>query len=137
MSNQHTGSDLTQERLNGSLIDAADGHPQDALDLLEAGADPNGYPLIMAIQCSSPSIVQAMLSHGADPNAPYLETTPLIHAVRCCDLEIVSLLLAAGADPNGEDSQGATPIQIVPSRKGTSPAQISAVRGALIDAGAR
>ena len=137
MSSPSWCSNLTQEQLNSSLIDAADGRPQDAFDLLHAGADPNGYPFIMAIQCPAPSIVKAMLAHGADPNAPYLDTTPLIRAVQRCHLEMVSLLLAAGADPNGRNSHGATPMQIEEFRKGASQAHISAIRDALVAAGAK
>jgi len=132
-------SNLSQEVLNGSLIDAANcGDLQDALDLLQAGANPNGYPLIMAIQSPAPMIVKAMLSHGADPNLPYQDTTPLIHAVRRCDLETVLVLLSAGANPNGGNSQGVSPLQSLsgPLRTGVSSAQVAAIREALVAAGA-
>jgi ankyrin repeat protein len=137
MSNPSWCSKLSQEQLNSSLIDAADGRPQDAFDLLAAGADPTGYPFIMAIQCPAPSIVKAMLARGADPNLPYLDTTPLIRAVQRCDLEMVVLLLAAGADPHGLNSQGVSPMQMLsrPLRTGVSPDQIAAVRDALVAAG--
>jgi ankyrin repeat protein len=131
-------SNLSQEQLNSSLIDAADGRPQEALDLLEAGADPNGYPLIMAIQSPAPSVVKAMLEHGVDPNLPYLETTPLIHAVQRCDLQMVTLLLGGGANPNGVNTQGVSAMQVASALSLTGGSgNAVAVRDALVAAGGK
>lgn len=131
-----------QETLDGALIHAADfGDLADAIALMERGANPDGYPLIMAIQSPSADVVQAMLRFGANPNRPYSDTTPLIHAirhaVRHADSEIVDLLLAAGADPNLPDSRGTLPMHaLFATSADLADERVSAVRTALIEAGA-
>ena len=56
------------EDMKWALIQAADGHLDWVQDLLDHGTDPNGMPLIMAIQCNEPEIVQLMIGAGADVN---------------------------------------------------------------------
>jgi ankyrin repeat protein len=120
----------SQDRLDALLVYAADfGELDEAVELMQAGADPNGYALIMAIQAGHPRIVQAMLSFGADPNRRYVglapgrqATTPLNHAVACRELETIALLLDAGADPNAKDGEGLSSLERL---RASSPAKAS------------
>lgn len=98
------------KELHEALVQAADGYPEWVEELLAIGADPNGMPLIMAIQCDEPQIVKMMIDAGADVNQPYSQTTPLIRAITACYPSIVQLLLAAGADVNQRDSAGRSPL---------------------------
>src|SRR5215216_6443711 len=91
---------MTDDTLTQALIQAADGEPSRVHDLLAAGANPNGMPLIMAIQCGERAIVQIMIATGADVNAPFSHTTPLIRAISSSYPDIVDVLIRAGADVN-------------------------------------
>ncbi len=104
--------DLNQESLSIALVQAADGKPERVAELLAAGADPNGLPLLMAIQSNEPQIVQMMIDAGADVNRPFARTTPLIRAIASGHPLIVRVLLAAGADVNQKDSSGFTPLSV-------------------------
>jgi ankyrin repeat protein len=99
------------EWLLGALAQAADGDPAWVHGLLAAGADPNGIPLIMAIQCGELEIVEAMITAGADVNRPYQDTTPLVRAVESRYPEVVQALLKAGADINLQAKKGVTPLE--------------------------
>jgi ankyrin repeat protein len=113
--------------------------------LMQAGANPSGYPLIMAIQAGHPRVVEAMLSFGADPNTHYVDsstgesTVPLIHAVSCRRLASVRLLLGAGADPNARGTSGMTPLSALASTRTTSQTEEREgdIRGLLVARGAR
>lgn len=104
------------EWLKGAPAQAADGEPEWARALLDAGADPNDMPLIMAIQCGEAGIVQMMIEAGADVNQPFATTTPLIRAITACYPAIVRALIAAGAGVNQPDEQGLTPLQAAASK---------------------
>jgi len=87
--------------------------------LLENGADPNFgpgdtdmTPFTLAARQNQVELIQLMLKHGANVNAPLSNgVTPMNaciwHGVRS---EIVELLLAAGANPNQKTRDGKTPL---------------------------
>lgn len=95
-------------QLNNALIQAADCDLDSVLDLLAAGANPNGMPLIMAIQCGAEDVVTQFIKHGVDVNAKYDGTTPLIRAVTSGYPKIVELLVLNGALTTLKDIGGKT-----------------------------
>ena len=54
-----------QESLDMALVQAADGYPDRVKELIEAGANVNGMPLIMAIQCDEAEIVRLLIAAGS------------------------------------------------------------------------
>lgn len=98
------------EDLKSALVQAADGNYDWVKELLIDGADPNGMPLMMAIQCDEPKIVQMMIGAGAEINCHFAHTTPLIHAIQGCHLEVIKVLINAGADVNFRDDQNQSPL---------------------------
>jgi ankyrin repeat protein len=127
------------EWLRGALTQAAASEPAWAHGLMEAGADPNGLPLIMAIQCGELEIVEAMIAGGADVNGPYQDTTPLVRAVESRYPEVVHALIAAGADVNLRAKKGVTPFEAAlrPGRHGVNPDDQERIIHMLRDHGAR
>lgn len=103
-----------------ALIQAADGELEWVRALLSAGTDPNGMPLIMAIQANEPEILKAMIGAGADVNLEYQDTTPLIHAIRGRRPEIVRILIDAGANVLKPASDGKLPLQVAQEPSGTN-----------------
>lgn len=105
--------------------------------LLELGADPNlqAYsgetPLIQALSQEwggffrkfDKKYVNLLLSYGADPNKPYIDsmpnedntnvieqgTSPLMYAIEFADYDLVKLLVEKGADINYINDWGVTP----------------------------
>ncbi len=53
-------------------------------------------------------IVEALLAHGADPNARDEQGNPALHRATSCDAEMVRRLVAAGADMGLPNSTGMT-----------------------------
>ncbi|WP_053910509.1 ankyrin repeat domain-containing protein [Pseudoalteromonas sp. SW0106-04] len=102
---------MNQRELNDALIQAADCDLESAKELLEAGANPNGIPLIMAIQCGAEDIVSLFIKAGVDLNSSYSDTTPLIRAVTAGYPNIVKLLVVNGAKPSLKDNSGKTAKQ--------------------------
>jgi hypothetical protein len=103
---------MKSEARKQALIQAADGEFEWVKALLSAGADSNGMPLIMAIQCDEPEIVKAMINSGADVNFDFANTTPLIRAISGTHPKIVEILIEAGADINKKASNGDSPLQV-------------------------
>lgn len=69
----------------------------------------NGYPINMAIARGNPTIVQALLQAGVNPNDKIFAREPLlISATRSGRAHIVTLLLQAGADKSARDTSGHT-----------------------------
>jgi ankyrin repeat protein len=94
------------------LIQAADGEIEWVKSLLSAGTDSNGMPLMMAVQCNQPEIVQAMIKAGADVNFEFEGNTPLIHAISSSYPEIVEILIQAKADIHKKARNGDMPSQV-------------------------
>ena len=101
---------MTHDTLTEALVQAADGEPDRVRELLAAGADPNGMPLIMAIQSGETAIVEMLLRAGADLNASCSGTTPLNRAISSCYPTIVDILIRAGADVNQAAPDGMLPL---------------------------
>ena len=78
--------------------------------LLDHGADPNSngespnikdYPLIEAVKQGDASVVELLMSHGADANIyDYEVQYPLLQAIANQQVEIVEVLLEHKVDPN-------------------------------------
>jgi uncharacterized protein len=97
------------------------GHPDIAVLLLDAGADPKRpsrnalriAPLHSASAAGHPALVDLLLRHGADPNAEESSgLTPLHTAAGNGNREIIALLLNAGADRGRKSHDGRTPAAI-------------------------
>lgn len=83
--------------------------------LLEQGADPNtiddNIPLIAAVVTGNTSVVEMLLSHGADATASKINGISSLHeAARQGHLEIARALLEHGADVNALTDVGWPPI---------------------------
>ena len=109
--------------------------------LLQLGADPNilhGEPLRMAISNKEPTMVNALLHHGAsvdnkvtyDPNELTLVLKAILFETPAC----LDLLLQAGADPNHFDHK----LKEYPMQRalGVSDAKGRAIISLLLEAGA-
>lgn len=112
--------------------------PAQIMKLIAYGADVNirarhdlDTPLQLAVRWKRENVVQTLLEHGADVNAPAPSSVPtqdlwnddpnelvprtaLQLAVEHGQLKIIDMLLAAGADVNGQPSReaGATALQL-------------------------
>ena len=62
----------------------------------------NAPPLVRAADDGDAAAIRAIVTRGADPNAPYgaLNWTPLMHAIHNNRIASVNVLLDAGADVN-------------------------------------
>lgn len=127
------------EELKSALIQAADGDLDWVKEPSEDGADPNGMPLIMAIQCNEPRIVQLMIDAGAEVNVHFAGTTPLIRAIQGCHIEVIEVLLKAGAEVNLKDENFQSPLAHANGRirLTASKAEQELMAKLLLDAGAR
>ncbi len=117
------------------LVVTPSAHETLAIFLLDRGADPNlpdsigRTPLHAAVETGKAALVQALLAHGADPNARLIEApfvftgdfvsygryvgaTPLwlAAAARVPNVDILRRLAAAGADPGAAADDGTTPL---------------------------
>jgi len=109
---------LGSERLDVLLQEALIlGSSCAAVELLEAGADPNGLgpqrgsPLISAAGARTDELVRLLLLYGADPNAvPQHGKTPLMRAANSGRSATVRVLLEAGANIACWDPQGKTAL---------------------------
>lgn len=100
----------SSEDLAKALVQAADGEPDVVEQLLAAGANPSGMPLLMAIQSGEATIIQMMIAAGVTINAPFADTTPLVRAITASFPDIVELLIHAGADVNQIAPDGTVPL---------------------------
>lgn len=119
------------------------GRVDDALALLEAGADPHAAPApdgrdqrtlpMLAAVHSDLRLLRALIAAGVELNHSHAGLTPLLAATRDSwhgRAEAVMTLLANGADPRIADADGLTPLHH--AARSTDPG----VAALLIDAGA-
>lgn len=102
--------------LRGTSLHIAsnNGHKETVIQLLQAGANPNiirpleqTSPLFMASQHGYTDIIQILLQHKAQVDAPFENgITPLIVAAQNGHLETVKCLLRWGADINACQKSG-------------------------------
>ncbi len=128
-------SELVRASLQGDLATVK--------KLVESGVDVNGTdehgmgPLLTF----APSVMEFLLSHGADPNSQRNESgAPVLVGIAYMNhLECVRLLLERGADPNiTNERSGETPLHCVLARSGedVSAADRQSVTKLLIEHGA-
>jgi ankyrin repeat protein len=84
-------------------------------------AKSSGFTAIFyAVERGTPTILQALLRRGADPNAVILQessrgNTPLHYACMLEKVRHAELLLEYGADPLAKNKHGQMPLQMVPT----------------------
>src|SRR5690348_8782066 len=117
-------SQLSPAALNQGLLDAArNGNVDEALALLERGADPDALPaagardqrsaLVLAALLPDTRLLRALIARGAQVNRAHADVTALLAATRDSyhgRAEAVMTLLANGADPRLCDRDGNTPL---------------------------
>jgi ankyrin repeat protein len=104
-------------------VAARNGRVEKALQLLEAGADPNLAPeagardrrglAVLAAVLPDLRLLRALIERGVDVNAAQAGMNPLLAATRDSwhgRPEAVMTLLANGADPRATDAEGNTPL---------------------------
>ena len=104
-------------------VAARNGRVEKALQLLEAGADPNLPPepgardrrglAVLAAVLPDLRLLRALIERGADVNSMLAGMNPLLAATRDSwhgRPEAVMTLLANGADPRATDAEGNTPL---------------------------
>src|SRR5688500_6946018 len=110
--------------LDAALYAAArNGRLEQALQLLDAGADAHAPPPadardqrtlpMLAAVLPDLRLLRALIGRGVDLNAAYMGMTPLLAATRDSwhgRPEAVMTLLANGADPRATDAEGNTPL---------------------------
>jgi len=70
-------------------------------------------PLHSAAAGHSLAVVQALLEHGAPPNAKQQQGWTALHeAAQRGDNDMIALLLKHGADPTVKNDEGVTPVQL-------------------------
>ena len=115
---------LSPAALNQALLDAARaGNVDEALALLERGADPDALPatgardqrsaLVLAGLLPDTRLLRALIARGAQVNRAHADVTALLAATRDSyhgRAEAVMTLLANGGDPRLCDREGNTPL---------------------------
>ncbi len=105
------GDHVGKETLKHFLIQAIDDRDLEGVkELLSKGVDPNGMPIIMAIQGNEPEILKLMIEAGAYVNQEYADTTLLVRATTSTHSEVAKVLIEAGANVNQRAQNGYTPL---------------------------
>jgi ankyrin repeat protein len=119
-----THPQLSPAALNQALLDAArSGNVDEALALLDGGADPDALPaagardqrsaLVLAALLPDTRLLRALIARGAQVNRAHADVTALLAATRDSyhgRAEAVMTLLANGGDPRLCDREGNTPL---------------------------
>ena len=120
------GADASADGTGFTALHWVSGIWETALTTQAAGGT-DGWDALAARAPGKVELVQSLLAHGADPNAPLAKTppsygyggfrriamagaTPFLVAARAADREIMQVLLAAGADPLVPTDDGTTPL---------------------------
>ena len=82
------------------------------LEHVNSGGGPIGTPLHAASLMDNQKVIQSLLAHGADVNAPDVFGTPLLFASHLGHLEVVRLLLERGADVNAKTDTDLTSLHM-------------------------
>ncbi len=122
--------------LRSALVQAADGEETWSHELLAAGANPTGMPLIMAIQYGELEIVRLFIAAGTDVDRDWARTTPLIRAVTAGYPVIVQALIDAGADVNKPDEKGLPLAHVGHGSRRATDEDWAAIRRMLLAGGA-
>lgn len=103
--------EVGKETLKHFLIQAIDESDLEGVkELLSKGVDPNGMPMIMAIQSNEPEILKLLIDAGADVNQEFANTTLLVRATTSTHPEMAKVLIEAGANVNQKAQNGYTPL---------------------------
>lgn len=137
-------NDLSPGAVDNALYHATDAQQESTIRFLleECGANPNalgeeyGNALTASAYDGTVSILQLLIQHGADLNAP--EGYPLQTAAANGHTEMVKVLLSRGANPNGFSKGFAdgTPLQAASVAGNVDIARLLLDRGANPDYGA-
>jgi len=123
------------------------GHAAQALQLLDAGADPHALPppdardqrSLLALAAVLPDIdlLRALIARGVNPNQNHVGMTALLAATRDSwhgRPDAVTVLIANGADPGLPDSDGNTPLHHAARSSDPAVAALLCDAGAALDA---
>ena len=122
--------------LRAALVRATNGEEGWARELLAAGTNPTGMPLIMAIQCGELEIVRLVVAAGADIDGDWARTTPLIRAVTSGYPAIVQALIDAGVGVHKRDEKGLPLAQLGHRSQRATDEDRAAIRRMLLAGGA-
>lgn len=119
----------------------AEGHTEEAIKLIEAGADVNKKdnlqitPLEKAAEAGNTEIIKRLIAAGANVNVrQYAGETPLFSAAEYGKKAAVDELIKDGADVNQGDYLGATPLHAAVSNSEASVARDLIAHGAKVNA---
>ncbi len=131
-----------RQRLGAQLVFAAErGAVDEALRLLEAGADPaalddtGSTALLWTARRGGVDLARALLARGAAPDPRDSRgRTALMVALREGHPGVARVLLEAGADPRAVSMEGHTPLHLAAARGDRELAEALLERGAEVDA---
>eukprot|EP01124_Arcella_intermedia_P021051 TRINITY_DN2878_c0_g1_i2.p1 TRINITY_DN2878_c0_g1~~TRINITY_DN2878_c0_g1_i2.p1 ORF type:complete len:866 (-),score=256.85 TRINITY_DN2878_c0_g1_i2:93-2690(-) len=113
------GTTCLQLVCDGSLIEKNETIEEVVKLLLSYHASPNmadingNYPIILAAQLGSPTLVQGLINAGADPNSHSTSFDYPIHlALESGNWETARVLVLAGADPTVMNDQGCNALHM-------------------------
>lgn len=73
---------------------------------------------LASMLCADVEVLKYLVSHGADVNAEYNDSTPLHYAAwGNADVAVLQCLISLGVDVNAKDRRGSTPLYVAVSEK--------------------